>query len=376
MVWIWDAYTSTNGYPYSQELDLGEATDGLLEGAVNYIRNSVKVTVDAYDGTMTYYADLEADPIIQAWDRAFPGMFRSITEAPDELLAHFRYPENLFQIQAFQFANYHVTDPSVFYQNTDRWQIPNDPTLGANAPDPADAAVTTTTPSGPLRPYYLLMKLPDESTESFVLFIPFVPQNRQNLVAWLAAKSDPDEYGQLVAYELPALRNILGPDQVFSQINQDRTFSAERSLLSQGGSDVQFGDFLVVPVANSFLYVQPVYVRSTQTNAIPELKRVIVVNAGTIGIGDDLGTSLAQAVSGQVEPEPGEPTEPGPEQTVGELLAEALRHFQSAEAALRDGNLALYQSELAQAQALVEQANDLAGGAASASPSPSPTPSP
>ena len=389
MVWIWDAYTTTDEYPYSESIDLEVATDpnapAHLVGTANYIRNSVKVTVDAYDGTVTYYADL-TEPIIHAWSNAFPGMFTPIGSAPVSLQEHFRYPENLFQVQAQQFANYHVTDPSVFYQKTDRWQIPDDPTVPANTDTDGTAA------TGPLHPYYLLMRLPGEPEEEFVLIMPFVPQGRQNLVAWMAAKSDPGSYGEMVAYSFPEGRNILGPDQVFSQINQDPTFSQQRSLLSTGGSSVIFGDFLAIPLGNSFLYVQPVYVRSNQTNAIPELKRVLVVNGGVVGVGENFQTALTAAVEGVEPPGGEEPSvgEPGGA-TVAELLAEALDHFAAADEALRTGDLALYEDELAQAQALVQQANDLAAGregtaiaspvpptsdGASPSPSPSPTASP
>ncbi|MBA3690768.1 MAG: UPF0182 family protein [Actinobacteria bacterium] len=371
LVWIWDAYTTTDQYPYSQSVDLAQATDpgalAYLSGSANYIRNSVKVTVDAYDGTVTYYADLD-EPIIHAWSNAFPGMFDPLADAPLELQEHFRYPENLFQVQAFQFANYHVTDPAVFYQKTDRWQIPDDPTVPANNPE------NPTT--GPLHPYYLLMTLPGEAQEQFVLFLPFVPQSRQNMVGWMAAKSDPGAYGELVSTTFPEGRNILGPDQVFSQINQDPTFSQQRSLLSTGGSSVIFGDFLAIPLGNSFLYVQPVYVRSNQTDAIPELKRVLVVNGGVVGVSDTFEGALSAAVTGTQSTGGGE--QPPQGQTVAELLAQALDHFAAADAALKSGDLSTYQDELAQAQALVKQANDLAAAAASgtqvtatATPSPS-----
>jgi uncharacterized membrane protein (UPF0182 family) len=214
------------------------------------------------------------------------------------------------------------------------------------------------------------MRLPGESTEQFVLIMPFVPQQRQNLVAWMAAKADPGSYGQLVAFSFPEGRNILGPEQVFSQINQDPTFSQQRSLLSTGGSSVIFGDFLAIPIGNSFLYVQPVYVRSNQENAIPELKRVLVVNGGVVGVGENFQTALTAAVEGSQTPEgPG-----GGGTTVSDLLAQALDHFQAADQALQDQNLALYQSELKQAQALVQQANDLAAQQQGGGTSPTATP--
>jgi uncharacterized membrane protein (UPF0182 family) len=215
------------------------------------------------------------------------------------------------------------------------------------------------------------MRLPGESTEQFVLIMPFVPQQRQNLVAWMAAKADPGSYGQLVAYSFPEGRNILGPEQVFSQINQDPTFSQQRSLLSTGGSSVIFGDFLAIPIGNSFLYVQPVYVRANQENAIPELKRVLVVNGGVVGVGENFQTALTAAVEGS---QPSEGPGGGGGATVSDLLTQALDHFQAADQALKDQNLALYQSELAQAQALVQQANDLAASQQGGGASPTATP--
>ncbi len=376
LVWIWDAYTMTDQYPYSQPLALEELASQqsgtpALVGDVNYLRNSVKVVVDAYDGSMTYYVADPEDPIIRVWQNAFPALFTSMDDAPASLLEHFRYPENLFQVQAAQYAIYHVTDPEVFYGKQDFWQIPEDPTLAGES-----GAV-------PMRPYYLLMRLPGETEEHFVLIQPFTPQGRQNMVAWMAARSDPGPaYGTVQAFQFPTGQNIDGPTQVFSRINQDAQFSGERTLLSQGGSDVFFGDFLVIPIDAGLLYVQPVYVRSTQANAIPELKRVIVVNGDRVGIGDTLREALTDSLSGQVvEPPPdGEPPPTGSvEQRIQDLLAEAAAHFEAAQTALRNGDLATYQTEVDAAQEAVNQANELAAQLAGVPPSPStgtPTPSP
>lgn len=369
--WIWDAYTTTSEYPYSQSVDLRAATAGGLTGLANYIRNSVKVVVDAYDGTITYYADT-SDPIISAWSQAFPGMFTPIADAPASLSAHFRYPENLFQVQATQFARYHVTDPQVFFQNQDLWQIPDDPTIPANTGDPSAR--------GPLRPYYQLIRLPGQSSEQFQLVLPLVPQGRQNMVALMAVSSDPGSYGQISSFTFPSGLNVFGPSQVFSQINQDPVFSQERTLLGQGGSSVVFGDLLVIPIDNSFLYVEPVYVRAQQENAIPELKRVIVVNGSTVGVAPTLADAIAAAVQGETGGEGGAPPTGTVQQQISDLLNQALQRFKAATAALRAGDLATYQSELEQAQALVQQANDLvaqlAGTVGGASPTPSPSPSP
>lgn len=385
--WIWDAYTTTTQYPYSQSVKLFDATvGGITSGSVNYIRNSVKVVVDAYDGTMHYYVADPTDPIIQVWSRAFPDMFTPIADASAELQAHFRYPENLFQIQATQFARYHVTDPTTFFRGTDAWQIPSDPTYCA---DPAHSSVGACDPIRPtgeapkIAPYYQLLKLPGQSSEQFQLVTPFTPAGRPNMVAWMAADSDPAGYGTLTAFQFPSDQTVDGPSTVFAQINADPTFSQERSLLSQGGSKVQFGDFLVIPLGDSILYVEPVYVSSDQTNSVPLLKRVIVVNGNTVAVGTTLQDALARAVTG-VSQEPGGPGTPPtgtPEARIAALLAQAVQHFQAAQDALKAGDLGTYQTELKAAQDLVEQANQLAqkvgtsGTGSSPSPGPSVSPS-
>ncbi len=379
LVWIWDAYTTTNEYPYSQPAILDEVatqpeeqTFPSLTGPTNYLRNSVKVVVDAYEGTITYYVVEPGDPIIQAWQSAFPDLFTPMSEATPDLLAHFRYPENLFQAQAWQFTAYHVTDPTVFYGRQDFWEFPGDPAAAQ-----VDAEQVTTAALPPMRPYYVLMRLPGEQVETFSLILPFTPLARQNMIAWLAAKSDPGEgYGQMISYEFPSGRNVDGPTQVFARINADSQFAAERTLLGQGGSEIRFGDFLVVPIEDSLLYVQPVYVQSDQPNAIPELRRVIVVNGANIGIGSTLGEALADAPGEVVSEPPEDGAEPPPEGTLDERvqarLQEAADHFALADAALRDGDLATYQREVELAQAAIEEAQALLGGQAEMSPSPSP----
>jgi uncharacterized protein len=372
--WIWDAYTTTNQYPYSQAIDLFDATgSNTLSGSANYIRNSVKVVVDAYTGKITYFADL-TDPMISVWNNAFPGLFVDITQAPPDVSAHFRYPENLFQIQATQYGKYHVTDPAVFFQGQDVWQIPDDPT--AASPDQTSTAATAK-----IAPYYLLMKVPGSTSEQFQLVIPFGPQSRQNMVSWMTVGSDPGAgYGDMVAFTFPQGLTIDGPSLVFSRINQDPGFSSARTLLGtqSTGSTVQFGDFLVIPMGNSFLYVEPVYVRAAQASAVPELKMVIVVNGGTVGVGNDLPSALQASLHGQSS---GGGTGPGTgsvDQQVASLIDQALQHFSLANTALTAGNLGLYQSELKTAQDLMTQAKSLLAKAASGSggtPSPSVSPS-
>ena len=374
IVWIQDAYTKTSSYPYSQETRLGDATGGDLQGSANYIRNSVKVVVDAYDGTMKLYVADGSDPIIQVWRKAFPDLFAPIDEASPDLRAHFRYPENLFQVQAAQFANYHVTDPSVFYGKQDFWAVPTDPTVSANGLS-GDTA---------MRPYYVLMRLPGEQAEEFALILPFTPQGRQNMVAWMAARCDPTDYGQILSYEFPAGRNVDGPVQVFNQIQSYQPFSAQQTLLGQGGSNMLFGNLLVVPIGRAFLYVQPVFVQSTQENAYPELKIVVVVHGGSVGIGATLAEALADSGLTTAQPPEGGTTGHGGQAPPGKesaaLIAAALTHFDRAEEALRRGELATYQAEIDKAQQLIQQAAAAmgkgAGDGATSTPAPSPSASP
>ena len=382
LLWIWDAYTTTDQYPYSESVNLSEATGGELDPMlVNYMRNSVKVTVDAYDGTMTYYADLD-EPIVQVWSRIYPDLFTDIATVSPALREHLRYPENLFQVQAARYTTYHVSDPSVFYQNQDQWEIAPDPTRSGFSPDGTTS--TTSLDTAPrLRPYYLLMKAPGETEESFQLVLPFVPKGRQNMVAWLAAGSDPETYGELLSLDLPSEANVPGPGIVFSRLNQDPQFSAERTLLSQSGSTVLFGDLLVIPIENSFLYVQPAYVRADQPAAVPELKFVVVVNGDNVSTGGTLDEALEGAVA-DVQPGEEGPGDPGGggevDQTIADLLAEAARHFEAADRALRAGDLATYEEEIQAAQDLVAQALELSGEVppteTGASPSPSASASP
>jgi hypothetical protein len=374
--WIWDFYTVTERYPYAQSVDLGEATGGLLPSLQpNYMRNSVKVVVDAYDGTVDYYADLE-EPILAAWAGAYPGLFTSVEEADPSLRAHFRYPENLFQVQAQQYAQYHVTDPSGFYQRRDFWQVSADPT----------ATVQPGQQAPRMRPYYQLLRLPGGSQESFQLVIPFEPLERINMVAWMSAGSDPGEYGDLTVFGFPEGRNIEGPTQVYSRINQDRAFSAQRTLLDDTGSQVRFGDFLVIPVEDSFLYVQPVYVRADQETAVPELKWVVLVNgsSGEIALGDDLDGALLEAVGEDVDGEPDGGPEPGEgtiQEQVTRLLQLADERYEAARRALAAGDLGTYQDEIDAAEEAVQQALELLSpqaptGTPSATPPPTATASP
>lgn len=362
IVWIWDAYTTTDLYPYSSRIALSQATNNDLRGTVNYMRNSVKAVVDAYDGTLTFYVVDPEDPIIRVWRSAFPDLFTDASEAPDDLVAHFRYPENLIEVQAFQYGRYHVTDVPAFFNNSERWAVP-----------PALPAQVRVRAQGSHRPYYVLMKLPGDQEEEFVLFMPLTPTNRPNMVAYMTGGSDPGEYGKTRVFEFPTGVNISGPAQVRSQINQDATVSQQITLLSQRESQVLYGDLIVVPIEDSFMYVQPLFVVASGQTPIPELERVIIVRDGGVTLGNSLPEALARAFGQQPEPEPPQPGQP-PGGTVQQLLAQALQHFQRADQALREGDLATYQAEIRRAQELIAQANELAQGGATPTPTPTPTP--
>jgi uncharacterized membrane protein (UPF0182 family) len=354
LLWIWDAYTYSDQYPYSERIQLNEVVPK-LDGQVNYLRNSVKVTIDPYDGTQKFYVIDPTDPVIQVWQKAFPALFTPADQVSQSLKEHFRYPEDLFKIQADRYAQYHVETASQYFSGEDFWGLPKDV-------ENSDQTLT---------PYYVLMKLPEQTQEEFVLFVPFTPNNRPNMIAWFAANSDPEGYGDLTAFEFQAGQSISGPEQVFRRINQDTSVSQQRTLLGQSGSRVVFGNLLAIPIANSFLYVQPMYLEATgSAGGIPELKRVILVHGETVTIGDTLQEALKTSF-GTDEPPPPDNTD----QTVAQLIEEALRHFGLADEALKAQDLAAYQREIALAQAAIARAAELLSNSG-VSPTPTPSASP
>jgi hypothetical protein len=302
IVWIIDGYTASDMYPYSEPVANG----------MNYLRNSVKVTVDAYDGTVTLYEFDEQDPILKAWSAVFPGLITPADKIPDVLRAHFRYPEGLFSVQAEAYKTYHMTDPQVFYNKEDSWELP-----GQRA-------------GTPMRPFYVLMRLPGEPTEDFQMIMPFTPRNRDNMIGWMSANSEPDNYGKRIVYQFPKQRVILGPEQVSARISQDDVISPQVSLWSQRGSQVLFGNQIVVPLNDSIVYIQPLYLQAEQT-AIPELARVLVVYADKVVMAKDLKEALL-AVFGESPPQGGEP-EPGAADATATLAAELYRRAVEAQRA-------------------------------------------
>lgn len=255
LYWIQDAYTTSTHFPYST-----------TKRGVNYIRNSVKIVIDAYEGTVDYFIVDEDDPILQVYDTIFPDLFQPLANLPEGMEAHFRYPQDLFEIQMETFNRYHMTRPQVFYNQEDLWTRPNEKYAGRQVL---------------MEPYYVLARLPDEEELEFMLISPLTPENRDNMIAWLAAKSDPGSYGELVAYKLPKDRLIYGPAQIEARIDQDPEISRQIALWDQRGSRVVRGNLMVIPIENSFLYVEPVFLLADGVD-IPQLQRVIVA------IGDNI----------------------------------------------------------------------------------------
>jgi len=361
LYWIQDAYTGAYTYPYSQQEDAASGQ--------NYLRNSVKIVVDAYDGSMSFYIADPTDPIIRAYSATFPGLFQPLSRMPEGLQAHLRVPAGLFSVQAAVYSTYHVTDPSVFYNREDVW----------------DTA---------LDPYYVEMRLPGQSQAEYLQIIPFTPYHKQNLVSWLAVRNDAPNYGQMVSFVLSKDKVILGPSQISSRIQQTPAVSRDLTLLNQAGSSVIEGNLLVVPIGNSFLYFEPWYLKSTTSSqSLPELKKVILVDASTTGsvaYQDNLDEALTQLVGEQVStgvggslptppPTTGQPSSsPATSAAVTGLLNQAVQAYNAAQTALKAGDLGTYQSDMDQVGQLLQQAQATSQGgpAPAASPSPRASPTP
>jgi uncharacterized protein len=324
IVWLLDAYTTSEHFPYSQPTG----------GVGNYIRNPVKVTVDAYHGTVRFYLVEPDEPIIRAYARAFPGLFEPIASMPADLRAHIRYPQDLFGIQARMYAAYHMRDPQVFYNKEDLWTIPTKKGEGREAE---------------IEPYYTIMRLPGESREEFTLLLPFTPVRRDNMIAWLAARSDPPHYGKLLLFDFPKGKLVFGPRQIEARIDQDAFISQQITLWSQAGSQVVRGSLLAIPIEESLLYVQPLYL-AAEKGRLPELKRVIVAFANRIAMEETLESSLQQLFTER----PGTDRAPtivaagvGPKDPRrSNLAAEALEHFQKAQEHLKGWNWTGFGEEL------------------------------
>ncbi|PTV99303.1 hypothetical protein C8C76_11121 [Halanaerobium saccharolyticum] len=352
LFWIYDAYTTTGLYPYSQPYN----------GRENYVRNSIKVVVDAYNGTLDYYIVDQEDPIAQTYAKIFDDLFKPGAEMPDSIREHLRYPQDLFKIQTQIYKNYHMEDPVVYYNREDVWEIPQENYQGSTVP---------------VEPYYIMNQLPGEDKAEFILMSPFTPSNRDNMVAWMAARNDGEHYGELFTYRFPKDQLVYGPNQIESRIDQESEISQLLTLWSQRGSDVIRGNLLVIPVNNSVLYVEPIFLQA-EGGGIPELRRVIVSYKNQIIMRENLEDALRAMLEegeGLAVPEEDveelqEETGLDVEETAGvedeasdvqpdqsqqdtdktdlmptssaELITEANDLYQQAQQALQDGNFAEY----------------------------------
>ncbi|WP_370323885.1 UPF0182 family protein [Euzebya sp.] len=399
--WVQDAYTISDMVPYSQRIDLAAATQNIeretvlvqtpegvqtqeqvvgipaLEGEANYIRNSVKAVVDAYDGTVDLYITDPDDPIIQAWQRAFPNVFVDADEVPDDIRAHFRYPEDLFRVQSRVLLRYHIPNADGFYNNSDLWELPVD---SAFADNNADSRLNQRT----FPPTYQLIRLPEQEEETFSLIQPFSPAEREVLSAYMAASSDPETYGEIRILEMPPNRTVFGPEQVFARINQDNDVAQLLTLLNQEGSGVVWGNLIVVPVEDSLLYALPLFLRAEQFD-IPELRRVVLVYGDDVVMGTSLqegletlfgdlpddvveAEALPEGEEGEVDatPIPGDEGDGAEgvevDADVQALIAQAIEAFALADQALSEGDLGTYQEQVEIAEDLLSEIDQALGG--------------
>jgi uncharacterized protein len=391
VLWVVDLYTTTSRYPYGQEADNDQVSDDSgLDHNFNYVRNSVKATVDAYDGTVRFYVMDPQDPIIDAYREAFPDLFSDIGDMPEGLDTHLRYPEDLFRIQTAAWERYHLDDPQEFYNESNTWRIARDPgTAGAETATPVtdDAGEVVATTQAPIAPYYQLLQLPGQDAPEFVLMRPFAPfsedDQRQQLTAYMAARMDPGHYGELVVYEMPRGDLPDGPGLVAGRIQNTEDVSRVESLLGETGSRVLYGNLLMIPVDDALLYVQPLYVEAeSEARQIPLLERVIAVLGDDVVISNTLDEALTDLFGVDVatqeapgapptdegggagdeggEPEPPE-SEATPEERAATLIEEINGLLTEAQAALDEGDLGRYQELVEEARTLASEAAELLG---------------
>lgn len=342
LMWMIDGYTTSDKYPYATPVR-----------GFNYIRNSVKATVDAFDGTVSYYVADPEDPLIRTYARAFPALFKPIDQMPKDLQIHVRYPEDLFTVQARMYATYHMQDPQVFYNKEDLWVLPRLQQEGRERE---------------MEPYFTVMRLPGEPREEFVLLSGFNPSGRDNMIALLVARMDPPQYGRLIAYAFPKQKLVFGPRNIQARINQDPVISQQIALWNQQGSRVITGTLLAIPIEQSLVYVQPLYLAAAEQGALPELRRVVVAYGNQIAMEPTLEAALARVFGGRVrgEDSAGRPVErapSGPSPAAGAAISAGIQRaweaWQRGQEALRKGDWATYGQE----QKRVEEAlRQLQGG--------------
>ena len=341
LYWIQDAYTVSDRYPYSTPLSNG----------LNYIRNSVKVVIDAYNGDVSFYIADPDDALIRTYREIFPDLFIPMEKMPDELRSHLRYPEDMFNVQVQTYLTYHMKDSRVFYNKEDLWEVPREVYFG---------------PEQSMDPYYIIMRLPEEDMEEFLLMLPFTPANKKNTIGWLAARCDGDNYGKLLAYSFPKEEWVDGPSQIENRIGQDTVITEQLALWGRGGSTVLRGNLLLIPLGESILYVEPVFLQA-EGGGLPELKRVIVAAGDKIAMTPNLRESLAVIFGEETpvveEPDVTPPVEVEPETPVtgdiAELIEQAQVHYEKAQEYVQDGDWAGFGKEWDALQDVLEKLAEL-----------------
>ncbi len=345
--WIADAYTVSDRYPFSEPVAQSPESETLLQDPqvaslvgnnLNYIRNSVKVVVDAYDGTLKFFVIDESEPILNTYRKIFPHLFLPKASVPPELKAHFRYPQDLFKIQAQIYLAYHMSNPEEFYNREDLWHFPIQNYEGNEVV---------------MQPYYTVMRLPGAEQAEFVLILPFTPTRKDNMISWMAARSNGREYGKLLLYEFPKQKLFFGPRQIEARIDQEPQISQQFTLWNQSGSKVIRGDLLVIPIDQSLLYVEPIYLRA-EHGELPELKRVIVAYDQNIVMAETLEAGLNR-IFGETQPEKTEAAVPV--SSLSKLTRQALEVYRKAEAASRQGNWAEYGRDQKELLKVLQQLN-------------------
>ena len=393
--WVLDGYTTTNRYPNAQRADTADLPEGSgLRRNFNYVRNSVKAVVDAYDGTVNLYIVDERDPLIRAYRKAFPELFDDADAVPEGLRDHFRYPEDLFRVQTSMWGRYHVEDPSDFYNGNDAWNVAQDPTAPAANPETTTASSTTAPSgvvesgrSGRISPYYQLTRLPGEEDESFLILRPFVPASagdrNEQLTAFMVAKSDPGEYGNLEIFSMPSSRLPNGPQIAAAAMQSDEEVSRQTTLLCQRGARCLYGNIVLIPIEQSLLYVRPVYAVA-QSTEVPQLRKVIVAfqsaeDADEVAIGDTLQEALEEIFGqspGTREERPAQPPDEQPDEqpeeepdgqpqpedpTEAELVDQLLTALDEAEGLRQDGDFAGYAAKLEEVEEIASQLEEVRG---------------
>jgi uncharacterized membrane protein (UPF0182 family) len=366
--WIVDAYTTSNRYPYSRPVNLSDNASTILDrrnlatvvrNNVNYMRNSVKVIVDAYNGTMEFIAMDDSDPVLATYRNIYPNLFSERDTVSANLVSHFRYPIDLFDVQAHMYLAYHMESPSVFYNREDLWRFPVSKQTAAGDPSRSSA----------VEPFYTIVSLPGEEGTEFVTILPLTPVNKDNTIAWIAARSDGENYGRLLVYNFPKQSLVYGPSQIEARIDQNPVISQQLTLWSQKGSNVLRGNLLVIPLSNSLLYIQPVYLRADQ-GELPELKRVVVAYENEIVMEPTLDLALA-AIFGESDslieqtnpedpiatdnPSPKNPDSDPTTPIASPLARRALTLYREAEAALQTGDWATYGEKQTELEAALQR---------------------